>query len=77
MNFRILAFISLLSTYALAFNISEAPKIKERQSPINSGAIYSYYDSIKEAKKAVVNISTQKKIKNQILGAFLDPHQAT
>ncbi|MGP1579720.1 MAG: Do family serine endopeptidase [Wolinella sp.] len=66
MNFRILAFISLLSTYALAFNISEAPKIKERQSPINSGVIYSYYDSIKEAKKAVVNISTQKKIKNQM-----------
>ncbi|MEF3190983.1 MAG: Do family serine endopeptidase [Campylobacterales bacterium] len=36
-----------------------------RQMPANAGAIISYYDAIKEAKKCVVNISTQKIIKGR------------
>ncbi len=48
-----------------AFTLQDAPEIKERiqPQPQDQSVVYSYYDSIKEAKKGVVNISTQKKIK--------------
>jgi len=41
---------------------SDAPTAK-RVSPANSEVILSYYNSIKDVKRAVVNISTSKKIK--------------
>jgi len=64
MNLRLFCLGSLFMTYALAFSVSEAPAIERRVAPdVSSGVVYSYYDSIKDAKRGVVNISTQKKVK--------------
>jgi serine protease Do len=38
-----------------------------RQMPQNSGALLSYYDAIKDAKNCVVNISTQKVSKQNVV----------
>lgn len=47
-----------------AFEVNELPSVTSREIPdVNQGKTYSYYESIKDAKQAVVNISTQKKIK--------------
>ncbi len=50
------------SLFAKSTLFSDAPAAK-RVAPSNKEVILSYYDSIKEVKKAVVNISTSKKIK--------------
>ncbi|MDE6958679.1 MAG: Do family serine endopeptidase [Helicobacter apodemus] len=64
MKIQILFLSALLMGNLYAFEVAELPSITSRESPdISQNTIYSYYDSIKEAKKAVVNISTQKKIK--------------
>lgn len=55
---------ALIAGNVFAFEVAELPNITERETPNTSQTkIYSYYDSIKEAKNAVVNISTQKKVK--------------
>lgn len=65
MKLKTLALTALIASHALAFSVSEAPKIERRIAPHSeSGVIYSYYDSIKDAKRGVVNISTQKKVKS-------------
>ncbi|MGP1451110.1 MAG: Do family serine endopeptidase [Wolinella sp.] len=62
MKIKTLILGSMIATYALAFDVSNAPAIERRITPDNSGAaIYSYHDSIKNAKRGVVNISIQKK----------------
>ncbi|AFI04014.1 Do family serine endopeptidase [Helicobacter cetorum] len=72
-------FISLVLALNLNANnieIQDMPKIKERVSiPSKDDTIYSYHDSIKDSIKAVVNISTEKKIKNSFMGGgmFSDP----
>ncbi|WP_000976584.1 Do family serine endopeptidase [Helicobacter pylori] len=72
-------FISLalaLSLNAGNIQIQSMPKVKERVSvPSKDDTIYSYHDSIKDSIKAVVNISTEKKIKNNFIGGgvFNDP----
>ncbi|GAD18770.1 Do family serine endopeptidase [Helicobacter fennelliae] len=59
------AFVSTLSLQA--YSISEMPKPSKRVNPIgDSNIVYSYHDAIKNATQAVVNISTQKKVSNQI-----------
>jgi len=58
--------ISIFLSIALqAATLQDAPKIKERIMPsgTNQEVVYSYYDALKDAKKGVVNISTQKKVK--------------
>ncbi len=45
-----------------AVNIQDAPSDFVREMP-KQGVIVSYYDAVKDAKKAVVNISTQKTVK--------------
>ena len=55
-------FISV-SLFAKGTLFSDAPKDAKRVAPQNNEVILSYYDSIKEIKHAVVNISTSKKIK--------------
>ncbi|MFA6685778.1 MAG: trypsin-like peptidase domain-containing protein, partial [Arcobacteraceae bacterium] len=45
-----------------AVNIQDAPSDFVREMP-KQGVIASYYDAVKDAKKAVVNISTQKTVK--------------
>ncbi|WP_104748068.1 Do family serine endopeptidase [Helicobacter cetorum] len=72
-------FISLalaLNLNAHNIEIQDMPKVKERVSvPSKDDTIYSYHDSIKDSIKAVVNISTEKKIKNNFMGGgmFSDP----
>lgn len=71
-------FISLVLGASLlgAFDVQEMPKVTERVAPeIGDNKIYSFNQSIEGASKVVVNISTQKKIKNQMSGhpMFNDP----
>ncbi|PUD65226.1 serine protease, partial [Helicobacter pylori] len=72
-------FVSLalaLSLNAGNIQIQNMPKVKERISvPSKDDTIYSYHGSIKDSIKAVVNISTEKKIKNNFIGGgvFNDP----
>lgn len=64
MKAKTLLLSALLAGNVFAFEVAELPNITERETPNTSQTkIYSYYDSIKEAKNAVVNISTQKKVK--------------
>ena len=64
MKIKTLLLGTLLVSNVFAFEVSELPNITARETPdISQNKIYSFYDSIKEAKKGVVNISTQKKIK--------------
>lgn len=50
-----------------AIDFLEAPKAQKRINPqVGNDTIYSFNSSIEEAKKAVVNISTQKNVSNQI-----------
>ena len=64
MKFRSVILSAIFAGNIFAFEVSELPNITNREAPdTNQTKIYSYYESIKDAKKAVVNISTQKKIK--------------
>ncbi|MFC3848102.1 Do family serine endopeptidase [Helicobacter baculiformis] len=56
--------------------IQDMPEVQKRVGADNSpNTIYSYSNSVKEATKAVVNISTQKKVKGGFMGGglFNDP----
>lgn len=76
---RILALIFTLFSLVnltFAFTFEEMPSITKRQNPSgNNGIIHSYNDAISEIKKSVVNISTQKKVSNNVLNhpMFNDP----
>ena len=56
-----LAMVVFLSNSLFALKIEDAQKDFTREVP-KQGVVISYYDSIKDAKKAVVNISTQKTV---------------
>ncbi|TLD96058.1 Do family serine endopeptidase [Helicobacter jaachi] len=68
-----LGFLLLNSAFAIDFK--EAPKAQKRINPQEGNdSIYSYNSSIEDAKKAVVNISAQKTINNQLSHPmFSDP----
>lgn len=76
---KILTIIFALFSIAnliFAFNFEEMPSATKRQNPSgNNGVIHSYNDAISEVKKSVVNISTQKKVSNNVLNhpMFSDP----
>ncbi|PAF46065.1 DegQ family serine endoprotease [Helicobacter sp. 11S02629-2] len=61
-----------LSASLQAFSITEMPSTSNRVMPSNHGSIYSYHDSIKDASKAVVNITTEQKVKDNN-SPFNDP----
>lgn len=65
------------SLFAAQIKFNEAPANFKRVAPENSSAVLSYYSSIKDAKKAVVNISTTKTLQSSPQGVFdgnmLDP----
>ena len=67
----------LLAGLLGAFEVQSLPDITKRVAPQSNqeNALYSYHNSIKEATQAVVNISTQKKIKNTLQNnpMFNDP----
>ena len=76
MNKKILFPMFLGFILLWGFDIEEMPKIQGRVAPeIGNTQVYSFNNSIEEASKVVVNISTQKKIKNQatIHPMFNDP----
>lgn len=55
---------ALVVSNVFAFEVSELPNVTNRETPdVSQTKIYSFHSSIKEAKNAVVNISTQKKVK--------------
>lgn len=59
-----------------AFNFQEMPAVTQRNNASASqNSIYSYSNAINEVKKSVVNISTQKKVTNNLGGhpIFNDP----
>ncbi len=58
-----------------AYSITETPKSSKRVNPLgDSNVVYSYNDAITNATKAVVNISTQKKVSVQNMNPmFNDP----
>ena len=60
-------FVKLVTALFLTINlnaitIADAPSEFVREMP-KQGVVASYYDAVKDAKKAVVNISTQKTVK--------------
>ncbi|PAF42374.1 Do family serine endopeptidase [Helicobacter sp. 11S02596-1] len=77
MKYKILISAVLATALSLnAFSIADMPSVAKRVGPdISSNAVYSYNASVKDATQAVVNISTQKKIRNQITNnpMFNDP----
>lgn len=76
MKKKCLISLALCATLLGAFDVQEMPKITERVAPeLGADKIYSFNQSIEGASKVVVNISTQKKIKNQMSGhpMFNDP----
>lgn len=70
---KILSFFAL-SVLCFGANISfkDAPSEYSRQNP-GEGSVLSYSSSIANAKKSVVNISTSKTIKNDLINPFNDP----
>ncbi|PAF47566.1 serine protease [Helicobacter sp. 12S02634-8] len=77
MKYKVIISAILAGALSLgAFGIEDMPAVSKRVSPdVSLNAVYSYNASVKEATKAVVNISTQKKIKNQVTNnpMFNDP----
>lgn len=59
------AILTLLlgSQLVFAVDLKDAPDIRNRTMPeVSSGAIFSYHEAIKDSKRGVVNIATQKKV---------------
>lgn len=76
LGMRITTLLALVFAYIFAFDFEEMPSIKKRQNPSgNNTSIHSYNDAIADVKKSVVNISTQKKVDNNVLNhpMFSDP----
>jgi serine protease Do len=72
-----LLFLFLINIWLCAetINIVQAPNITQRTNPAEGGVILSYYDTIKNAKKSVVNIATTSTVtvNNQLDLMFNDP----
>ncbi|MCE3047506.1 DegQ family serine endoprotease [Helicobacter kayseriensis] len=76
MKHKVFIPIALSVSLLLGFDVQEMPSVQERVFPdIGQTKVYSFNSSIEEASKVVVNISTQKKIKNQMSNhpMFNDP----
>ncbi|MDR1614438.1 MAG: Do family serine endopeptidase [Campylobacteraceae bacterium] len=74
---KTLPFLILSSIWlcAAAIDIAQAPNITQRVAPSNESVILSYHNSIKNAKKSVVNIATTSTttVNNQLDLMFNDP----
>ena len=67
MKKKVLTPILLSASLLMGFDVEEMPKVQERVAPdIGQTKIYSFNASIEGASQVVVNISTQKRIKNQM-----------
>ncbi|MDE6885828.1 MAG: Do family serine endopeptidase [Helicobacteraceae bacterium] len=72
---KILYFL-IIPFLVFAFNFEELPNVSNREIPTQSqNTIKSYNSAISEVKKSVVNISTQKKVSNNMTNhpMFSDP----
>jgi serine protease Do len=71
----LLLMLSNIWLCATAINIAQAPNVTQRVAPSNDSVILSYHDSIKNAKKSVVNIATTSTatVNNQLDLMFNDP----
>ena len=69
-----LSILAIPFLFLSAFNFQEMPSITQRNNA-SLNSIYSYSNAINEVKKSVVNISTQKKVTNNIMNhpIFSDP----
>ncbi|MDR0762862.1 MAG: Do family serine endopeptidase [Campylobacteraceae bacterium] len=74
---KILLFLLLNTVWlcAATIDIVQAPNITQRTIPTNDNVILSYHDSVKNAKKSVVNVATTstKNVNNQLDLMFNDP----
>ncbi|MDR1007771.1 MAG: Do family serine endopeptidase [Campylobacteraceae bacterium] len=74
---KILLSLSLSTIWlcAAAIDIAQAPNITQRAAVTNESVILSYHNSVKEAKKSVVNIATTSTVtvNNQLDLMFNDP----
>lgn len=62
-----LSILAIPLLFLSAFNFQEMPSVTQRNNASTSqNSIYSYSNAINEVKKSVVNISTQKKVTNNI-----------
>lgn len=67
MNKRFLGVVAVSASLLVGFDVQEMPKVQERVAPdIGENKIYSFNKSVEGVSKVVVNISTQKKVKNQM-----------
>ncbi len=58
----LLSIIMVFSLYSRSFNFEVVPKVEKRISPNSKNEILSFYQAIKDARKAVVNISIKKRV---------------
>jgi len=59
---KVIIFLITLISFSNANIFFNAPNIKKRVTPNSKSEILSFYDRLKDVKKAVVNIATTKKI---------------
>ena len=67
MQMKILFSIALSASLMMGFDVQEMPKVQSRVAPeLGETQVYSFNSSIEKASQVVVNISTQKRIKNKV-----------
>lgn len=67
MKMRFFGSVVLSASLLVGFDVQEIPKVQERVAPdIGENRIYSFNRSVEGVSKVVVNISTQKKVRNQV-----------
>lgn len=72
--FAVMLLSALLPLAVQASVFTKAPKVEQRINPNYSKTqVFSFYDSIKEAKEGVVNISTKKVVRTQQSPFMQDP----
>ncbi|MDR2636103.1 MAG: Do family serine endopeptidase [Campylobacteraceae bacterium] len=67
--------LSIAGLYAATIDIAQAPNVTQRAAVTNESVILSYHNSVKDAKKSVVNIATTSTVtvNNQLDLMFNDP----
>ncbi len=62
---RVVCILAITFSTIFGAEVFDMPEIKNRIKPeVSSNTVFSFYESIKDSKEAVVNISTQKRIKS-------------
>lgn len=64
---------SLIFSLSHAFSVTDAPPFSRSTPSGNPNVVFSYHDAIKNATRAVVNITTEKKVGGGLNSPFNDP----